>query len=67
MTNIFRYDVNMYYVLLPAHLLTLDVVYKLQVRVGAQDLNEPGTLYLIIFGLTLLQYTLCSVSGQQYV
>ena len=32
----------MYYVLLPAHLLTLDVVYKLQVRVGAQDLNDSG-------------------------
>jgi len=33
--------VNMYYVVLPAHLLTLDVVYKLQIRVGAQDLNSP--------------------------
>ena len=38
--------VNMYYVLLPAHLLALDVVYKLQVRVGAQDLNDSGNSIL---------------------
>ena len=37
-------SLKMYYFELPANTLPLDVVYKLQVRVGAQDLNTVSNL-----------------------